>query len=458
MRWRVLAFVSLGVNLVLAAIWLDYSNFRRNARGELALDGPGQTTNVVGRTNVFLRRQFFSWQEIESPDYQVYIANLRDIGCPEQTIRDIIIADVNGLYSKKRAEIVTAEQQWWRSEPDTNVLTAALQKSKQLDDERRALLTRLLGPNWESGDLVNLPRPSRPGVVLDGPLLGNLPPEIKQSLADLNQHSQDRLQAYLDAQRAAGKEPDPVELAKIRQQTRDELARVLSPPQLEEYLLRYSQYASNLRTEFGQLRYFNASQDEFRNIFRATDSIDQQLQLLADATDPNSVQARQTLQTQRELAIKNALGADRYNQYQMLHDPLYRDAVAQAEDAGTPEAVQTIYQINLAALSTQDSIRTNATLTADQKAIELKRLELEQLQANTLASGGDLPPQPPPPAPPPPPTHYTFAYGDTVQRVSALFGVTIGSIHAANPGLDFSNLKPGDSINLPRLPNPPAAQ
>jgi len=93
MRWRVLAFVSLGVNLVLAAIWLDYSNLSRNARGELALNGSGQTTNMVGRTNVFLRRQFFSWQEIESPDYQVYIANLRDIGCPEQTIRDIIIGN-----------------------------------------------------------------------------------------------------------------------------------------------------------------------------------------------------------------------------------------------------------------------------------------------------------------------------------------------------------------------------
>jgi len=40
-----------------------------------------------------VRRQFFSWQQLESPDYQTYVANLRDIGCPEQTIRDIIIAD-----------------------------------------------------------------------------------------------------------------------------------------------------------------------------------------------------------------------------------------------------------------------------------------------------------------------------------------------------------------------------
>jgi len=38
----------------------------------------------------------FQWNELESTDYRVYIANLRRIGCPEQTIRDIITADLAG--------------------------------------------------------------------------------------------------------------------------------------------------------------------------------------------------------------------------------------------------------------------------------------------------------------------------------------------------------------------------
>ena len=58
--------------------------------------------------------------------------------------------------------------------------------------------------------------------------------------------------------------------------------RVLAPVQMEEYLLRYSQNANELRTEFGQLRYFNASPDEFRAVFRATDPIDQRIQLLTE--------------------------------------------------------------------------------------------------------------------------------------------------------------------------------
>ncbi|MGH7969791.1 MAG: LysM peptidoglycan-binding domain-containing protein, partial [Limisphaerales bacterium] len=404
------------------------------------------------QTNILLRRQFFSWQEVESQDYPTYISNLRSIGCPEQTIHDIIIADVNALYARRRAtELVTPEQQWWRSQPDTNVLQMALDKTRALEDERKGLLTRLLGTNWESGDLVSLPRPTKPGLVLDGAILGNLPVDTKQALQEINTRSENRMQAYIDAQRMAGKEPDPVELAKLRQQTRDDLARVLAPGQLEEFLLRYSQYANNLRATLGDLQYFNASPDEFRAVFRATDTIDQQIQMLADSTDPASVQSRKALENQRDSAIKNALGPKRYEEYQMLHDPLYRDAVAAATQAGTPEAARTIYQINLAASSTLDALRTNTDLSADQKAIEQKQLELDQLKANALATGQQLPPESQPAQTGPPRRTYTVRPGDSLATVGLIYGVPESAILAANPNLNFNRLRPGDSINIPRL-------
>jgi hypothetical protein len=449
MRWRVFAVVSLVVNLVLASLWLALPlQFGSRSRGQVA--GITQLSPNGSRTNFVVRRQFFSWQDIETPDYPLYIANLHAIGCPEQTIRDIIIADVNSLYARRRAtELVTPEQQWWRSEADTNVMQVASDKARSLDDERRNLLARLLGPNWEAGDLVNLPRPTHPGVVLDGPVLGSLPAETKQTLQEIGARSEARLQAYLDAQRQQGKPADPVELAKLRQQTRNSLAGVLAPAQLEEYLLRYSQQANNLRSDFGQLQYFNPSQEEFRAVFRATDSIDQQLQLLADSADPNAQQTREALEAQRESAIKTALGTKRYEQYQLLHDPIYRDAVAAADDAGTPEAARAIYQINLAALSTQDAIAANTNLTEQQKAIEMKQLELDQLKANTLATGQQLTPEQPP-ATTPARRSYTLQQGDTAAVVSMIYGVPVSALIDANPNVDLSRLRPGDSINLPR--------
>jgi LysM repeat protein len=289
-------------------------------------------------------------------------------------------------------------------------------------------------------------------------VLGTLPADTKQAIQDVNVRSQERMQAYLDAQRRAGKEPDPVELAKLRQQTRDELAGLLSPPELEEFLLRYSQNGNDLRADFGQLRFFDPTPDEFRAVFRATDDLDQRIQLLADAKDPGSIEARKALEDQRENAIKVALGPKRYEEYRMLHDPVYRDATAAADEAGTPEAAGAIYAINLAALDEQNRIRGDTNLTADQKSIELKRVELEQLQAGAVAAGQDLPPEPPPEPPVIPPKKvYVLGPGDSAATIALMYGLPVNAIKAANPNLDFNRLKPGDSVTIPGSPFSPAS-
>ena len=433
MRWRVIALVSLGVNMLLAAAWLVVSREKAAKVAAAAAVAPGQTPSAQTRTNVILRRQLFSWRDIESADYAVYIANLRDIGCPEQTVRDIIIADVNAVYARKRAtELVTAEQQWWRSEPDTNVLRAAAQQAQELEDERRTLLTSLLGGSWEAGDLVSIPRPSRPGVALDGPVLGSLPAETKKSIQEVNARSQERLEAYLEAQSLAGKNPDPIELAKLRQQTRNDLAHLLSPPELEEYLLRYSQNANDLRAQFGQLRFFNPSPDEFRAVFRATDALDQRIQLLADARDPSSIAARKALEDQRENAVKVALGSKRYEEYRLMHDPLYQEKLEEA--GGDSDTARTLYATYLAAFQAAQTNR----LTADQQ----KALE-DQLVPP------DLPPLPPTPQPR---RVYVLGPGDSAATIALMYGLPESAIRAANPKVDFNRLKPGVAITIPRSP------
>jgi hypothetical protein len=68
------------------------------------------------QTNAVSRR--FNWESVESTDYKQYIANLRSIGCPEETIRDIIRADVNKLYEGKKKEIRKAAPKFehWKGE------------------------------------------------------------------------------------------------------------------------------------------------------------------------------------------------------------------------------------------------------------------------------------------------------------------------------------------------------
>ncbi|MDW8308202.1 MAG: hypothetical protein RMK20_02390, partial [Verrucomicrobiales bacterium] len=377
MRWRVYFFVSLALNGLLLVGWGWSVARQRETARRAALAALTNAPSTI-RTNVLVRRQFFSWQEIESDDYATYIANLRAIGCPEQTIRDIIIADVNALFARRRAvEVVTPEQQWWRTEPDTNVLQQALEKIRALEQERRDLLTSLLGPGWETGDLLNLPRPSRQPIPLDGPILGALPDDVKHRVEEISIRSEERIRAYVEAQRQAGREPDPAELARLRQQTRTELAGVLSPLQLEEFLLRYSQNASALRAELRELKHFEVTPEEFRAMFRAIDQIDLQRELLGTANDPNTAAARRALEQQRLAALQNVLGPERFELFQKLHDPDYRDAYARALAAGAPESADTIYELNRAAREELARIRQQTNVSPELREIELKKAELE---------------------------------------------------------------------------------
>jgi LysM repeat protein len=446
MRWRVLLILSLLANVLLAGLAISVRH--PSTSPGLAAE---ETNSLVIKTNVQIRSQFLSWSHVESTDYSAYIANLRSIGCPEQTIRDIIIADVNALYSKRRAtEIISPQQEWWRSEPSPQVVKLAADKYIALDKERRALLAKLLGQEWEGGDLASLPRPTRPGVVLDGPLLGNLTTDMKQSVANISADAQDRMQAYIQQMRDAGKDPDPAQLARLRQETRTQLANVLPPAALEEYLLRYSQTANDLRADLGKLKYFNATPDEFRAIFRASDSIDQQIELLGNANDPVTAAQRTSLEQQRETALKLALGQTRYQQYQKLQDPLYQQAMATAIQNGDPNSADAIYGINLVAQSEQNGIQTNTNLTDAQKAVALKQLELDQLAAST---GQPLPETAAPQQPQRPPMQpHVMGKTETASGLSKLYGISLNNLQAANPSVDINNLKPGDVIRIPAPP------
>lgn len=454
MRRRVVLFVSLTANLVLAGGWFFAARHQATRGG--AMPQHEVTVATQTKTNVIIRRQFFSWQEVESSDYPTFIANLRDIGCPEQTIRDIIIADVNALFAKRRAtEIVTADQQWWRSEPDSNVVQLAALKLRELDQQRRELLGRLLGGKWEAGDLASLPRPSRPGLILDGPVLGLLPAEVKQSVQDIVIKAQERMDAYNQAILKEGGQADPAQLVRLRQQTRSELAQVLSGSQLEEFLLRFSQNAVEFRSELGQLKHFNATPEEFRAAFRAMDPIDQQLDSLGDATDFGTTKLREGLLAQRESALKAALGTERYEQYLLMHDPTYQAAYAAAQQAGAPENAQALYEISQASAQEQARIRANTNLTAEQLAYELKKAELEQLKANALALGQDVATEPAPPPKPEPRKLHVLSAGENLAFLSRLYGVNPESLRAANPGLNLDKLKAGDTVSVPIKLLPP---
>jgi hypothetical protein len=112
------------------------------------------------------------WNQIESPDYRTYVANLRGIGCPEQTIRDIIMADVDEVYLRRRLEVdreisatnrltATAAGRMQASSPVRDAALASLR------EEQNSVLAALLGPSSKEVEAAAPDKPAPRVRALD---------------------------------------------------------------------------------------------------------------------------------------------------------------------------------------------------------------------------------------------------------------------------------------------------
>src|SRR5688572_8376134 len=105
-RW--LFVVSIGINVVLGVLLFQATANRpvKGSKDRASLTQsaePQPRIESVSATNSDAKR--FDWKSVESADYQTYLANLRAAGCPEETIRDIIRADLTKLYDEKKRAV-----------------------------------------------------------------------------------------------------------------------------------------------------------------------------------------------------------------------------------------------------------------------------------------------------------------------------------------------------------------
>lgn len=385
-RWTVVALtVSLALNLCLWLAWWRAIQPQPTPT-RIAARRP-VVTNILRplRTNVVFAPRLLSWRDLESEDYPTYIANLRAIGCPEVTIRDIIVADVNELFAARRAaEVPNPRREWWRSEPDPEAVRQAEARHAALEAERRALLATLLGPDWETR-LPSAQAEEASAHPLDGEILGALAPETRRQVREIEQRLSQRRQELQAAAHAGDRE---AELARLERETRAELARVLTPVQLEEYLLRYSPAADRLRE---QLRGFQATPEEFRALFRAQEQMAERLERLAAAPASRSdlVQLA-TLTREFETTLERTLGPARYAHYRLLQDPLFRQTRQTAERLGIePEKLVPLYQVNQLAAAERQRLLNDTALSEEDRNRELAELYAAQLASLRQLLGDD---------------------------------------------------------------------
>jgi hypothetical protein len=382
MRARFWLILSLGFNLFLAAsLYVATEPLR-----EPSVPIPPSLDNVVVKTNVLVRRQNFTWELLQSTNYTILINNLRAIGCPEQTIRDIVTSEVDRLYARRRVtEVDYPNYQWWKSTPDPALAQAAEDKIRSLEAERRDLLTGLLGAGWdaEGKELVA----ARAGITLTGPILGDLPAATKLAALDFVAAAQQKIEAYQEEQRLQGKAIDPMQMVRLREEPLVPLAAVLEPEAYEEFVLRYSPAAQQLRE---MMRTMDLVPDQFRDLFAALSGIIGQPVFFYAGADPALLKQQQQLAAQSEAVIKTTLGAALYAAYQLNQDPLYRSSQALAQQLKLPASMDLpIYQINRATQAEMDRIRKDDTMSNDDKVEALAQTQVEEQQSLQQLLGPD---------------------------------------------------------------------
>jgi hypothetical protein len=328
-----------------------------------------------------------SWAKVESPDYKTYITNLRGVGCPEETIRDIVIADISKFYTQKwRALNPVREYKYWRygrSSADDPVREANTRKKnlEALLREKRQLVRELLGVDLaEDGE--RYADSSFRGSVADMEIYNFLPAEKRQVFREMRDKYEPMFQQLQDQT-----DPDGFLAPELRAQmtalgkkAEQEMQQALTPEELEQFQLRFSGTAQGLRNS---LAGFEPTEDEFKKLYALRKGVDDQF-AGADRQDPEIQRQRTEALAKLESELKAMMTPERFAEYQLSQDRNYREALSFARAWDLPkEAANSVFNIRQLAEKTARDL-AGASEQQRQAALTGLRTETEKSLRETL--------------------------------------------------------------------------
>jgi len=335
---RTIIVASLGLNAVLLGA-LALVSVRQPAPSKSPESAPPEPAQTVPRrerpqqkSTAIANLASFRWSELESSDYHQYMANLRGVGCPEETIRDLIIAEVDKMFAPRFAALAGESQtfqHWRRRSKASETLVTQL---RALQDERKALLRELLGiddgpyAKWANADVARLQE------------------EGKYSFLSAEKQAQVRAIMEKYQQQVEGGQSLPGgfslsggdEAKRLREQRQQELAQVLSPEELKELSLRDSNAADSVRSRFGNL---DITEDEYRKLYDLRKSYEDNVGAVADNSDPEKMRQRSEARRQLDDAYRNVFGEERWNDLQKQQDPMWRGLTQIAQQNNLSQSV-----------------------------------------------------------------------------------------------------------------------
>lgn len=240
-------------------------------------------------------RPALAWAALESTNYFSYVENLRSIGCPEETIHDIIRADLHKLFSRSR----------------TALLDGARPTQERGAEE--AVLQALFGDRWWADD------PMEPGAEEQN--LSDLPPEKRGRLQTLGSTFDATEKAITERLLQSNFSSEELnQLREARKQRQEALEQLLTREELEAYQLRGSKVAPEFQQALAGL---SLDRQTVLSVYRLREAFEVQYGSEIESVEESYLEARARAKEQLDGEFFKLLGEDGFSQFQQhLESPM----------------------------------------------------------------------------------------------------------------------------------------
>lgn len=361
-----LLIISMTLNLVLLLGTGYLANQLRNSKAvdssasEELDDRPGGAENAQNATSSDpLKKIPQIWYLMEADDYPTFIANLRKIGCPDETIQLLVAGEVNEKYSQQLQALVrenSGESSFWKTGIGQGIGTSPgmMRRIMDLDQARMIELKEALGDLGVPASSASLLTRGPASTAQMSQYFDFLPENKREAVMSEYMNFQMKIsEIYLNAN-GVMLPSDQEALRNLQIQMDESLTALMSPEEKQELDLYLSDTASTMRT---QLVGFDPTEAEFRALFEIRSS---------DVDQPQSEVDQQ---------IQEVLGEERYADYKKSQDYSYRSLAQLTDRLGLdPGAADEIYGMQNDIQSAQNQIMNDPQLNGEQRAAALREV------------------------------------------------------------------------------------
>ena len=306
------------------------------------------------------------------------MARLRAAGFPPNVIRRIISEQLIEALAARYADLLKQQfdRPFWKDLGVTALDDKSMAALRAAGKEYRDTLKSLVGDDPDADGQASAAQKRR---------YGDLPKATVEQLQAIESDYGELSMQVRNGAHGLMLPEDYEKIALLEKEKHADIAKLLSPQELEEFDLRSSNTASQMRYN---LATFKPTEAEFRAIFKLQSVLDEQFPMPQGSYTTEQLAPRRAAEKELQPQIQALLGPDRYTDYQLATDPKYQQVNRLVARLDLPAATS-IQVVNVQETTQQQAsaLRRNRDLTPDQRNAQIAALA-QQAQAQLTAALG----------------------------------------------------------------------